>query len=441
MIFDKKTPTAFIADFEKHAGRLNGGIPQWFNKSREEGRKRFEEHGVPTTKHEEWKYTDVNPILKHSFSMDQTGKPLDQQAFREYISKKDINIVLVNGILSEELSGISRLPKGISVTALPEALKTTGEEIKKVVDRFTPDLETPFMALNQALSKDGLFVNIDANTVSGELIHILHITSIPKGRTTFVAPRTIVSAGKSSEATILESHIAFDNDSTYFVNALTEADLAENAVLHYCKAQSESQKAYHIGGTRVYQERNSNFDSFSMMVGGEITRNNIEIIVDGEGCDSTLDGLYSLGGKQLADNHSAVDHRQPNCTSNQLYKGILTGNSHTVFNGKIFVRPVAQLTNSYQLNKTLTLGDKCRVDTKPQLEIFADDVKCTHGATVGQLNEDELFYLQTRCISLKKAVAMLAHGFVDDILSSLKNPAIVEKLNTLLRPSFERLDN
>lgn len=440
MIFDKKNATALIKDFEKYTGSLNGGVPEWFNKSRREGLKRFEEQGLPTTKHEEWKYTDIKPIVKHSFSFARPEKPLDRAAFKKYISQNDINIVLVNGVLSEELSDIAKLPKGVSIAALPEALKSRGDKIKSVIDRFTPDLETPFMALNQALSKDGLFVEIAAGTVSERLIHILHITSIEKGKPAFAAPRTIIAAGKSSETTILESHVAFDDASTYFVNALTEADLEENAVLHYCKAQSESKNAYHIGATRVYQERNSNFDSFSMMTGGDITRNNIEIIVDGEGCNSTINGLYSLGDKQLADNHSAVDHRQPNCTSTQLYKGILTGDSHTVFNGKIFVQPVAQQTNSYQLNKTLTLGEKCRVDTKPQLEIFADDVKCTHGATVGQLNEDELFYLQTRCIPRRKAVAMLAHGFVDDILESIKHPSIVEKLNTLLIPTFERLE-
>ncbi|MCK5178790.1 MAG: SufD family Fe-S cluster assembly protein, partial [Candidatus Omnitrophica bacterium] len=178
---------------------------------------------------------------------------------------------------------------------------------------------------------------------------------------------------------------------------------------------------------------------FSFMAGSKLTRNDLDITLNGEGANTTLNALYSVYNDQHVDNHTSVDHRVPNCTSNQLYKGILNNRARAVFNGKVFVQPVAQKTSSYQLNKNLLLGTDCRIDTKPQLEIFADDVKCTHGATIGQLAKDEMFYLQTRCIPKKAATRMLAHGFVNDLFSTIKNTAIREKLDRLMEPSFEAL--
>ena len=222
-------------------------------------------------------------------------------------------------------------------------------------------------------------------------------------------------------------------------SALTDISLAKNALLYYSRAQKENLKSYHIGNTRVWQERDSNFQGFSFVAGGALIRNNLDVVLNGEGAQSFLNALYSVYGTQHVDNHTSVDHRVPNCMSNQLYKGILNGASRAVFNGKIFVRPIAQKTNSYQLNKNLLLGKDCRVDTKPQLEIFADDVKCTHGATIGQMNEEELFYLQTRAIGKQDATRMLARGFAEDVLNQIKNEAVHQKLTEYLQPSFEKL--
>jgi Fe-S cluster assembly protein SufD len=224
---------------------------------------------------------------------------------------------------------------------------------------------------------------------------------------------------------------------------LTDIYLAPNAVCRYNQVQRESLKATHINATRVWQERDAVFDGFSLTVGGAVTRHNLDIIINGEGGQATLNGLYSVRERQHVDNHTSVDHRFPNGTSNQLYKGILNDQARAVFNGKIFVRPIAQLTNSYQLNKNLILGKDCRVDTKPQLEISADDVKCTHGATVGQLNDEEIFYLRTRAIPRSKAVEMLSHGFVDDILNKIQHPRVREHFQELVKPTLsavQRLD-
>ena len=363
---------------------------------------------------------------------------VETDSFQNYVDKNETQIVFINGVLSEEFTNLGNVPKGIEILPLKEALKSKEKTIKSVLEKYDSKDETAFQSLNNALISEGVYVEIQKGTIDENLIHIVHVTS-NENKSIISNPRTIIVSNTSSEATILESHVAFNDELTYFTNPLTDIYLYENATLHYCKAQKESLKAYHIGNTRIWQERSSNFDGFTLMAGSAINRNNLDVVLDGEGIDSTLNGLYSIFDDQHVDNHTAVDHRFPNCTSNQLYKGVLNGSSRAVFNGKIFVKDIAQQTNSYQLNKNLLLGTDCRVDTKPQLEIFADDVKCTHGATIGQLNEDEIFYLQSRCVSKDEAKRMLARGFVDELVNQFKNDSINKKLHILLEPSFQKL--
>lgn len=429
---------SFLKGLDEYKQGLNGSAPSWLTTLRSRALEQFSRTGIPSVKDEEWKYTNIAPLAKREFSFARKGELKEQDAFRQYCRTDEINLVLVNGIFQPQLSSVQNLPKGVTVLTIKQAVQSREAELRELLGKHETDAGTPFIALNTALMDDGVFVKIDDKTIFEQLIHIVHIAS---GESNIVsAPRTLIVVGKSAEATVMESHIGFDKTLVYFTNALTDMFLAENAVLHYTKSQGESPEAFHIGSTRVWQERNSNLDSFSLMVGALITRNNLNVVVDGQGCNSTLDGLYSLNGNQHVDNHTAVDHKQPNCVSNQLYKGILNGASRAVFNGKIFVRQIAQQTNSYQLNKNLLLGKDCRVDTKPQLEIFADDVKCTHGATIGQLNEDELFYLQTRSIPRRKAIVMLSHGFVDDLLNTIKSESVHRKLDLLLKPTFAALE-
>ena len=265
----------------------------------------------------------------------------------------------------------------------------------------------------------------------------MHITTVDKDDV-MTLPRSLIIVGESAQAEILESHISTAAH-FYFSNALTDILVNQNANLKYYKAQSEGPKAYHIGTTRVLQGQGSQFESFSFSIGAKLTRNNLNIFLNGEGSSAVLNGLYAVSDSQHVDNHTSVDHRPPRCVSNQLYKGILDGSATAAFNGKIFVRRIAQQTNSYQLNKNLLLGKGCQVNTKPQLEIFADDVRCTHGATIGQLNEEELFYLESRAIPKNLAVKMLARGFVDDILSKLTNVEIHKRFENLLTKTFSIL--
>lgn len=417
---------------------LREKMPDWVNRVHEQGLTRFRELGFPSAKDEEWKYTSISPILAETYSPAASGRLIEEDAFRDYAGTGDVNVVFVNGLFSKELSNFSDIPPGIKMTTLQDSIAGNDIRLKELFEKYDPKDETVFIALNKALAKNGVYIQVDDNVISKKTVHILHITSLSDGRILNL-PRSFIRLGDSSEATILESHIAFTDEPIYFANALTDIFLAENATLHYCKAQRESLKAYHIGHTRVWQDGNSNFDGFSFAAGSAIARNNLDVTLNGEGANAALDGLYSVCKNQHVDNHTSVDHRVPHCTSTQLYKGILHGSARAVFNGKIFVRPLAQQTNAYQLNKNLLLGKDCRIDTKPQLEIFADDVKCTHGATIGQIEADEMFYLQTRGIPRKAAAKMLVRGFADVLLNTIKNDGIRRKLNVLMEPSFEVL--
>jgi len=439
MISKQDNPINFIKELQAMASSVQSAqSPQWFKKMRLAGISQFNELGIPTVKDEEWKYTNLAPLAKQTFERPTDSNLIEMEAFRAYRSEGDINIVFVNGSLSTELSNVNKIPKGITISTIDEAIANGVPHIEKFLTQYDLTHETAFVGLNEAFNETGTYIGVAKKTVNEGLIHIIHVTS-SKNANTVSMPRTLITLDQSSEVTVLESHIAFNDQIVYFTNALTDIFLGEDATLHYSKAQKESLNAFHIGQTRVYQERNSNYDGFTLTAGSKLTRNNLNIALNGEGADAILNALYSIYGDQHVDNHTSVDHRVPNCTSNQLYKGILNNESRAVFNGKVFVRPIAQLTNSYQLNKNLLLGDKCRVDTKPQLEIFADDVKCTHGATIGQLDENEMFYLQTRCIPRNMATKMLVHGFVNDLFSTIKNDNIHQKVDALMQPSFEEL--
>lgn len=412
--------------------------PDWFSELKKSGITHFTQLGIPTVKNEEWKYTNIAPLLDRQYTLAATDQLKEQDSLKPYIDPNEITVVFVNGIFSKDLSSLKLLPKGLTIATIQHLLKTNAKKLSEWLTRSILDAETTFMALNKALLQDGIFVEMADSTIVERSIHLIHVTS-NLTENSIVSPRTILVLGTSSQATLLQSHLSFQQELEYCSNTLTDIFLKDNAILKYTQAQSESLNSFSIHNTRVWQGRDTSFDGFSFVTGGDITRNNLDVVVSGEGASSILNGLYCINGKQLADNHTLVEHRVPHCTSNQLYKGILNGAAHAVFNGKILVRPEAQQTNSYQLNKNLILGKDCRVNTKPQLEIFADDVKCTHGATIGQLNEDEIFYLLTRCIPRQEAIRMLARGFVNEIVNRIAAPEIRQKIHLLLEPTFAAL--
>jgi Fe-S cluster assembly protein SufD len=429
MISKTMEQLSFLTGIEPYRTALGKNEASWLKEFREKHWSRFQTLGLPTSKEEEWKYTNLAPLTAKPFSFPVEFKLREMEEFQNYIDPSDINIVLVNGVLSPQVFPLRDLPLGLNIVNLTEAARRHEKEISHFFNRHKLNEEDALIALNHTFANEGAYLRIEKNARLECLIHILHVTSAPEDIAGF--PRTLIVMDQSAEASILESHVSFAA-SRYFMNAVTDIFMEENAQLRYSKAQGESPNAFHLGTTRIWQKRDSQLNSFSFVVGGELTRNNLNVILDGPGSHATVNGLYVVQGTQHVDNHTTIDHRPPNCTSNQLYKGILHDSAHAVFNGKIFVQPEALQTNAYQLNKNLLLGRNCKVDTKPQLEIFADDVKCTHGATIGQLNEDEIFYLQTRSIPKEQAVKILSRGFIDDVLRTIEHNAICEKLNKLL---------
>jgi Fe-S cluster assembly protein SufD len=374
----------------------------------------------------------------------------------------------VNGLYQPALSTVDTLPRGVKVGSLAAALDTDFERVETHLARCARFEDHAFVALNTALMEDGAFVHIPRGVVVEEPIHLLFIGTA--GADPMVShPRNLIVAEENSQATVIESYVggqvfgcsgvqvfgsdkdapAFDvagpehlNTRTpehpipYFTNAVTEIIAAENAVLDHYKVQRESEAAFHVATLQVQQGRSSNFTSHSISVGGALVRNDIRVVLDGPGGEATLNGLYIVNGRQHVDHHTVIDHAKPHCNSHELYKGILDGHATAVFNGKIYVRPDAQKTDAKQTNQNLLLSRDAVIDTKPQLEIFADDVRCTHGATVGRLDEDALFYLRSRGIGLAEARSLLTYAFASDVLARIKVEPLRTQLEELL---FARL--
>lgn len=400
--------------------------PQWFAKFRNDSLEASRSISIPTVKDEEWKYTSLALLANHDYELPTHHDLEAAEQLWQYADKEDIHFVMVNGCFVSELSNFDGI-EGLNVLHLQEAVNQ-GLMTEAHYKATTKNDIQPFLAINNAYHRCGAYINVNKKFNDKRLIHIVHINTLDKPYT--ISPRSAIFMERSSQARILESHISL-TDSAYFVNALTDVYLDENSNLQYVKTQKESFQAVHIGQTRVWQKRDSQFKTFSFVNGSKITRNNLSIILEGEGTHTILNGLSLIQDDRHVDMHSFVHHLFPNCESSQLYKALLTDKGRSVFNGKIHVKDIAQQTNAYQLNKALLLGKDCRVDTKPELEIFADDVKCSHGAAIGQLDEDEVFYLQTRGIARETAVEMLSEGFINDVLDSIESDAIRVKVDKL----------
>jgi Fe-S cluster assembly protein SufD len=423
-----------IEGLDDYQTKVLTNSPAWLKTFRQRAVSQFIQLGIPTVKDEEYKYTTLIELTNKKFHLAQSHRLVEEDKLALYAQKGDINIVIVNGLISSEFSNLKGLPKGLTVSSFQEAATNFPTEIEATVNKLTANDTKSLLYLNHAMFLDGVFIKVADKAVIDPLIHIIHVTSGIEDNTVLF-PRALIHVGTAAQASIMESHISF-GPANYWSNAVTDMRIAADANVQYCKAEAEGAHAVHTGTTRVWQEKGSHFDSFNFAHGGRIVRNNFSILLKGEGTNTIMNGFYALDGQQHVDNHTLLDIQQPNCTSYQLYKGILNEQSRAVFNGKIYVHPEAQKTNGYQLNKHLLLGKEARIDTKPQLEIFADDVKCTHGATIGQLNEDEIFYLQSRCISKDLAVQLMSRGFIDEIINTIKSESVRRTLNHLLSVKF-----
>ncbi len=430
----KKHYLSHFADFENS---LNGGKTKPVHELRKSAITNFSDLQFPTTKDEEWKYTNISPLFKHDFMpADKLTKDNNIKGDHFLFDKmKRGLIVFVNGMYSKTLSKIKDLPEGVIVKSLADAIKEDNSIVKKHLGRYADFKNHIFTSLSTAFVQDGAFIYVPDEKIIVDPIHILFL-SIANNNKILVQPRNLFVAGKSSQSTIVEHFASLNNEDIYFTNSVTEIVTEENAFLDHIKLQEESQKAFHIGRMDVHQERNSNFVSHLISFGAEISRNDFNSRFNGEGGESMLNGLYLVEGNQLFDAHTLIDHAKPHCNSHEHYKGILMDNSRGVFNGKVIVRKDAQKTNAFQENNNIILSDSALVNTKPQLEIFADDVKCSHGATIGQLDNDAMFYLKSRGIGVDAARAILIHAFASDVVRYIKVNAVREYIESILRNKF-----
>jgi Fe-S cluster assembly protein SufD len=345
-------------------------------------------------------------------------------------------LVFINGIYSADLSTAPAQPDGIKVSNLAAALASDSALIEKQLGRYVRTEDNAFAALNNAFFQDGGFIFAPAGKSIAEPVQLLFVsTSKDAGATTH--PRNLIVVEREAKATIIESYVSLASAPT-LTNAVTEFALGDNSVVEHCKFQDESTDAFHIAALHSILGRTVNFSSHSIVTGAKLSRNNIRTTLDGEGIEAVLNGVYLTNGDQLADHYMIVDHAKPHCASHEYFNGILAGKSRGVFHGRILVRPDAQKTDAKQTNKNLLLSDDASADTKPQLEIYADDVKCTHGATVGQLNEESIYYLRSRGIGLETARRMLIHAFAGEIIDRVRHDALREELDALVWDRLEQ---
>ncbi|MCA9666364.1 MAG: Fe-S cluster assembly protein SufD [Myxococcales bacterium] len=406
--------------------------PQWLREMREAAMARFGELGLPTTKHEDWKYTNVAALSKLELS--PAGADGVATVARDAVTPLRVEgcdaLVFVDGRYAAGLSAAPAESDGVTACSLAAAIADGDAALEAHFGNVAP--ESGFTTLNTALAEDGAFVHVAAGKRLERPLQLIFLTGPNGARAAHV--RNVIVCERGAELTIVETHAALEGRTApYLSNVVDEIVVGENATVDHVKLSHEGAAAHHVATIQAHQARDSNFRSRSFALGGLLTRNDINTRMDAENIHATLDGLFVVDGDEHVDHHTIVDHAKPHCGSHELYKGVLGGKSRGVFNGKIFVRQDAQKIDAIQNNKNLLLSDSATVNTKPQLEIFADDVRCTHGATVGQLDEDALFYLRARGISREVAHTMLVYAFAGEIIDGVRHEAVREHVEGRVR--------
>ena len=404
---------------------------------RQDAARRFAELGFPTTRDEEWRFTNVSSIAKTQFS----AAPSDWNArevaqFDQSLSPNEggPRLVFINGRYSPDHSSCQKLPRGIRATPLREA----NGAVEAHLARYAAYQDRAFVALNTANFDDGACIEIPKGTVVEEPIHLVFLAT--GGEVPVIShPRSLVVIGPGSQATVVESYLG--HGAKYFTNAVTEIVAGDHSVVDHYKLQEEDERAFHVATLQVQIGRDANFSTHSISLGGGgLVRNDINAVL-AEGSEATVNGLYLASGSQHIDNHTAIDHAKPHGTSHELYKGILGGTSAAVFNGKIIVRPAAQKTDAKQTNRNLVLSENATIHTKPELQIYANDVRCTHGATIGQLDQEAIFYLRSRGIAKEQARDLLMQAFARDIIDRVKVGSLRIRLEQILLGRLHALRN
>ena len=417
-----------LSDFKHFEDHMNGEANSPIHKIRQDAISVFEKLGFPVKKMEEWKYTSLNTVTKHHYRqilIPQTSKITEEDLNKIPLPEGDSNLlVLVNGRYSERLSRVITEQNGVYIGSFASAYGKNHELIMNHFAKYADYKRHSMVALNTAFASDGVFIHIPKNTIINESVVILNIADSREDNI-LLQPRNLFILDEGATANITEITATLGENPS-LNNTVTEISVAPNARLEHYRIQNDGHNAYQVNTTEVNQTKDSYYSSTVISWGGALLRNDLNALLNGDNGETHFFGLYLLDDKEHVDNHTLADHAVPNCFSNELYKGIMGGDSTGVFNGKIMVRQDAQKTNAYQSNNNILLSDNATINTKPQLEIFADDVKCSHGATIGQLDENAMFYLRSRGLGEKDAKNLLLYAFASDVLDSIKADSIRE---------------
>jgi len=419
----------YLDSFTEFQKRASGRDLPWLRELRENAFARFCETGFPTTHDEDWRFTNVSAIARTPFRLAPEGKVTIPQVEQFQLPGSLCRLVFVDGHFVRELSSIEDLPAGLKVGGLAEVIKSNSSGVESHLGHYLNTQRDAFSSLNTAFAEDGAYVHVRKGSVLEAPIHLLFI-STASNEPQMTHPRNLVIAEHESQVTIVEDYVSI-GESVAFCNTATELVVGENANVSHYMLEREHRQAFNVSTLRIHQERSANVASHSVLLGGGLVRNNVHPVLAGEGGECLINGLFIGNGRQHLDNYMLVEHASPHCGSRQFYNGILDDHAHGVFHGRIVVHKDAQKTDAKQTNRNLLLSDDAQIDTKPQLEIYADDVKCTHGATIGQIEENALFYLRSRGIDEISARKLLLLAFASECLDRMKpNPARdhVEKL-------------
>ena len=418
-----------ITDFES---LKTSNESEWFGEQRDSAINTFKQTGFPTTRQENWKYTDVKQIARQAFSANQIGNASLSEDELNNIRFDELNcieLVFLNGEYSATHSKVDNLPEGVVICDLATAFSKHRDILEEQLQQSEFN-NSAFTVLNTAFIQHGVLIFIPRNTKLERPVNLLFVSKQQEHE--FAAHlRNIVMLEENSELTLIESYVGL-NEAQYFTNAITDITLRENARCIHYKLQQESVSSYHIGNLRAQQHKDSYLETHSIALGAALARNDIHGQLNAPGANIVMNGLYMTNGKQHIDNHTRVDHLQPHTFSTENYRGVLNNQSRAVFNGKVIVHKDAQKIEAHQNNANLLLSDDAEIDTKPELEIYADDVKCSHGATVGQLDKDMLFYLRSRAIDEDTARSLLTFAFAEEVISKINLQAIRNRLEYLV---------
>ncbi len=422
---------SLVEEFGRQERALNGDAGSHFFANRRVALQHFERMGFPSVKHEEWKYSNVRNLIAVPYNFNAPHQVSAEDIAALDIPNLEGNILyFINGRYEASLSKIVSPGDQLTIRTLKEALTSDPELVNTYFNKLAKNEDEPFTALNTSFAGEGVFIHVPAGKVV-ETPVILRFITDARVSEVGAQPRNLIAVGENAQVRVAEAFRSI-GEKTSFTNIVTEIHVAKSAHVEYYKVQNESDTAYHIGTTQVRMLDASHFYSATATLNGGFIRNNLHIEIDGEFCDAYMYGVYCPDGRQHIDNHTLADHRKPNSVSNELYKGVLRDRSVGVFNGKVFVRPDAQKTNAYQSCKNVVLSPDARMNTKPQLEIFADDVKCSHGTTTGQLDEEALFYMRSRGIPRAEAMGLLMYAFCEDVVSQIRIEPIREYLEGLI---------